>query len=201
MTAVATVAQAIDWRTVEDALYDWFSTSTGLETVWEDQRAPQPTYPYASLNVLPGTSPMGAQSEHITEADGSITMRRQRDFTLSCQVHVGPTGANTPECHARTLVDTAIMTLDSPVQAQLFSSAGIGIRGPLGEPQDLDLEISGEWISRTRVDIRFGVASTLNIAPGYFEKIGISSRLAGLNTDGDPAPLDLDDETFDPTNP
>ncbi len=208
MTAAVSVPPVVDWRAIEDAIREWFETSSGLQTIWEDQRAPQPSYPYASLNRLPGSSAMPVKSEQIQKADGSIALRRQLDFTVSCQIHVGPPGATTPECHARSLIDTAVAHLDTPGQSEKFEDVGLGLRGPLGEPEDLDLEIGGEWISRSRVDIRFGVASVLQnvpaTQPGWFDKVELSSRISGLKTPGigdGPAPLDLDEEILDPANP
>ena len=206
MTAAVAKRQVIDWRNLQEVIAAWFRSGTGLQTVWEDQRAPQPSYPYASLNIAPGSSNMPTRSEQIQKADGSIKLKRQTDFTVACSIHVGPPSATIPKCHSRSLIDTAIMELDAPEQADKFRAAGLALRGPLGEPQDLDLNVGGQWISRSPVDIRFGVAAVLEnvpaTQPGWFDRVEISSRYQGLKTPaanpGDPAPLDLDNEIIGP---
>ncbi len=196
------VPRVVAWRTVEDAIRAWFESSTGLDTIWEDQRASQPAYPYGSLNILPGSTPMHTTAEQIQKTNGTIKLKRQIDFTVACSIHVGPPDATIPECHARSLISTALMFLDAPGQGTKFAAAGLGLRGPLGQPEDLDLNIGGQWISRSRVDIRFGVAAILENVPatdpGWFDRVELSSRYSGLKTPGDPAPLDIDEEIIGP---
>lgn len=197
-----TVPLAVDWRTIEDAIHGWFSASTELTTVWENQRAPQPAYPYASLLILPGSAPSGVMAEKATQADGSVKRRRQIDFTVACTIHAGPLGATPPELSARYLLDSALMALHTQTHSDAFRVAEIGLRGPIGEPQNLDLEVGGQWLSRSRVDLRLGTAAThTDATPGWFDKVEVSSRFENLNTTGDPAPLDMDEEILDPANP
>lgn len=46
---------SVAWEDVEQALVDWATDMTGLETVWAEEDAPQPTRPYVLLdwNVPP----------------------------------------------------------------------------------------------------------------------------------------------------
>jgi len=198
------VTQVVQWRTVEDAIRRWFVAATELSVIWENQRAPQPAYPYGSLAIMPGSFSSPIRSEQTQKTDGSIRLRRQLDFTVACSVHVGAVGGTHPECDARGLIDTAMMHLDTPGQSGEFEAASIGVRGPLGATQNLDLLVGGQWISRARADIRFGVAAILEnvpaTQPGWFDKVQVASNFSGLHTPGDPAPLDFD-RIFDPANP
>ena len=45
----------IAWATVEDALFTWLTTSTGLaagQVIWADQDGPRPDAPYISMTAL-----------------------------------------------------------------------------------------------------------------------------------------------------
>jgi hypothetical protein len=192
--------RVIDWRAVEDSLREWWATSTGLTTIYEDQRAPQPSYPYISLRIAAGTAPKPVKSEEIWQADGKIKLRRQNDFTLTAQIHVD---SKRPECHPRSLIDGAVAVLDAPDQSALFSTVALGIRA-IGQTQNLNLNVGGQWISRSMIDIRFGVAAVLTNTPagtpGHFEKVEVSSTIDGLKNPAT-SNLELDNEILDPANP
>ena len=79
----------INWRAIRVALWQWFTETAGCETIWADQNAPQPAYPYASINLLPGTLEFGALDEERILSDGSLQKVGPRDFVLSCQIHSG----------------------------------------------------------------------------------------------------------------
>ena len=189
---------AVDWLTIQNTIYTWLANTTGIDVSEEDQRAPQPSYPYVTINFLPGIAPRAVRDERRQKADGSVAIVGQRDFVASIQIHVN---SNDPQIHARTRLDSAVASLETPGVDQLFESVGLAVREK-GQPQDFDLVVGSEWISRSQVDIRFGVASVLeNIpetTPGYFDKVEVSSRIDGFKTPGDPAPLDLDQVIFDP---
>ncbi len=194
-----TIPSPIDWETIENALHRHFEDATGIQFVWADQRAPQPEYPYGSLNILPGSTALPVLDGQFIKPDGSIKLVGQRDFTVSAQIHVGPPDSTTPRCHGRALMYAAIAALDLPLTCEAFREAGIAIRQK-GQPNDLDIEIGGEWISRTQADIRIGVAAVLQdipaTQPGWFDKVEVSSTIKGIKNPG--GSLELDEETFDP---
>jgi hypothetical protein len=192
----------IDWRSIRDTIWEWFTEMSGCETIWADQSAPQPAYPYASLNILPGSIEFGALDEERIQSDGSLLLVGERDFVLSCQIHIGPECSNDPSCDARMRADCVVASLALPQVRNLLGSANLGLR-ERGQPQMLDLVIGTEWIKRAQVDIRFGTMSEVAIAdwpnlsdPGWFNKVSISSDIQPLQGAGG---LNLDDELLDPT--
>lgn len=191
----------IDWTRIRHTLWQWFAEVSGCETIWADQAAPQPAYPYASLNILPGTLETGAFDEERIEADGSLLITGPRDFVLSCQIHVGPDAANDPACDARIRADAIVASLGTPLFQNELVAANVGLR-ERGPVQMLDIEIGAEWIKRAQVDIRFGTTSNVDISVwpdlakvGWFDKVEVSSDLSPLVNPGN---LNLDDELIDP---
>ena len=194
--------QPMDWRLIRDTLWQWFSEIAGVETIWEDQAAPQPAYPYASLNILPGTFATGALDEERIQADGSLWLVGPRDFVLSCQVHVGPTASDDPYCDARIRADAAVASLAIPEFRQALKRANLGVRDR-GQVQMLDLEIGADWIKRSQVDIRLATMSVVKIAdwpnlsdPGWFSKVEATSDIQGLMPSSG---LNWDEEILDPS--
>lgn len=191
----------IDWVAIRDTLWDWFSVVTGCETIWSDEEGPQPLYPYASLNILPGPGELGVLDEQRINADGSITLVGRRDFILSCQVHIGGESSRDPAADARIRLDAAIASLAAPQFVDALEAVNIGLRSR-GQPQNLDLAIGTEWIKRSQVDIGFGTTSFVDTSVwpdlgkvGWFNKVRVSSDLSPLVGGGG---LNWTDELLDP---
>ena len=190
----------IDWSVIRDTLWQWFAEVAGCETIFDDQNAPQPAYPYASLNFLPGTIEMGAVDEERILPDGSLALVGQRDFLLSCQIHSGPY-ASDPNCDALARAHAVISSSALPQYRQAFSRANVAIWNR-GQPQMIDVLVGTEWIKRALIELRFGTMSYVNVVDwpnlsdvGWFDKVEVSSQLAPLRGSGD---LNLDGEILDP---
>lgn len=191
----------VNWALIRDTLWQWFSEVSGCETIWADQNEPQPAYPFASLNILPGTIALGALDEQRIAADGSLQIVGQRDFVLSCQIHSG-TPAHDPNCDAISRAHSVIASLAVPQYAPAFRTANLGLR-ERGQVQMLDLVVGAEWIRRAQVDIRFGTMSFVEISAwpdlsetGWFEKVVFSGDIQGLRSG---STLNPTDELIDPT--
>lgn len=84
----------IDWNAIEDGIHAWFSGATGLTTIWENQSAPQPDFPYASLQVTSGPTRVGGADEHryntdypVYVFDVDITPIAQSNVTYEVQIN------------------------------------------------------------------------------------------------------------------
>lgn len=184
--------QPIAWPRVRDTLWQWFTDSSGCETVWGNQAAPQPSYPYATMLITSGTLDLGARDETRFEDDGGMKIVGQRDFVLSCQVHVGPPCSQDGNANALGRMSSVLASLYLPKYIQQFEAVGLGLR-ERGSPQSFDVLVGAQWVAREQVDLRFGLASVVQITPedyGWFDKVEISSDLQGSS-------LNLTDEIFD----
>lgn len=74
---------AIDWSSIYAALYAWAHNAIGWSTVWADQPAPRPDYPFLLLDVISDRKEGG-----LDEVSCDIDLTRARD------VKVTPTAAN-----------------------------------------------------------------------------------------------------------
>lgn len=191
----------IDWVAIRDTLWDWFATVTGCETIWSDEGGPQPAYPYASLNILPGSDVLGALDEQRIQADGSLLIVGRRDFVLSCQVHAGGEYVKDPLADARIRADAAVASLAIPQFLDQLGAVNLGLR-ERGQPQTINVVVGTEWIKRAQVDIRFGTTSEVDTTlwpdlgkVGWFNKVRMSSSISPLRGSGG---LNWTDELLDP---
>lgn len=201
MTSRQPALKPVDWETIKDALIEWFAETSGCETIWSGQSAPQPAYPYASLTILPGIEESGALDEEQIRPDGTLRIVGRRDFMLSCQIHVGPPEAQCADCDASMRMDSVLSSLAVPFYQEQLASAGVALQGR-GQKQNLNLAVGTEWINRIQVDINFRYKSVIDADNyerirdiGYFDKVEISSDLSPLQGTGS---LNLDEEIFDP---
>lgn len=190
----------IDWRLIRDTLWRWFTEVSGCETTFAGQNAPQPAYPYATLNFLPGTNELGVLDEERILSDGSLGLVGQRDFVLSCNIHSGPI-ARDANCDAMSRAHTVIASIAIPQYRDAFVAANVAC-WDRGQPQMLDTVVGTEWIKRAQFDLRFGTMSYVVVSEwpnlrdvGWFDKIEVSSQIEPLQGSGD---LNLDEELLDP---
>jgi hypothetical protein len=192
----------INWRRARDALVRWAKDATGLDVLWGNQNSPQLAWPYVSLLRLPSPTDLGVHDEEQWTEDGELRIVGQREFGLSLQVHVGPPDNVDPDCDAEAIANAALSALSLPETIRDLAEAGLALRDR-GAPQPLDLLVGTKWISRSLVELRFGIASVLSPATapvlgevGYFDKVRVSSTIDGVAHPG--GPLELDDELMDP---
>lgn len=72
------LAAAIDWSSIYGALYAWVNGASGWSTVWADQPAPRPDYPYCLLDVINDSKEGGIDERNI-----EIDLTRARDIKIT----------------------------------------------------------------------------------------------------------------------
>lgn len=177
----------IDWRTIENALHTWFSSTTGLETIWSNQDAPQPEYPYATLNIVAGPTRVSPHDESRTLSEDlsgvtnvgqeiELGFMSPRMFTVGCQIHVGPPADSDPDCDARAFMSSAEAQLNLPSIQAGFKAANIAFVRT-NNVNTLDLVVNGEFISRVTMDVEFATTSLVTERDTYLE--GVKSPVSG----------------------
>jgi len=184
--------EPIQWRAIENVIHFWMSESTGLKTIWQNQDAPQPTWPYATLNVIAGPLKVGQDGVRY-EIDGdnlNACYNGMREFTVSCQVDGGPRGKC--ETEAREFLTAAQFALGLPKYRDRFREVELSVVDDNGPVQSFDLVVGETWITRSTLDIRFYTAANLiETGADWFNEVEISSDMGT----GNPS-LELDNETF-----
>lgn len=193
----------IDWAAIERALKGWFATVSGCETIWAEEGGPQPAYPYASLNILPGPGVQGALDEQRIQPDGSLKVVGRRDFILSGQINVGDQ-ERYALANARTRADAIVASLSLPQFLDQLSAVNLGV-WERGQPQTVNVNVGTLWIKRALLEIRFATTSVVDVdawpdmaSLGWFNKVVMSSNLSPLQGGGG---LNWTDEVLDPSNP
>ncbi len=183
MSADPTVQVPVDWFAVENAWQTWFSSTTGLVTVWANQDAPRPAFPYATLDIPiivktggPGerrfTTDLGAASgEEIT-----VTTVSNLQATLSCQIHVLPIQSDIANCHARALMTAALGSLNTLAQQAVFNAIQVAVAG-LGEILDISEPFEDTMINRTQLDVTFTVGMCVTETTGYINQVELEGTI------------------------
>ncbi len=187
---MAQVTAPIDWKTIEDGLFDWFQEQSGLDPsriYYGNQDAPQPgNYTYAHLNILTGPIQLGGKDEIRYEVDlaqvGEELLPNVcglREFTLSSTVHTALPDANNPALHSRAIMSRVQSSLSAPSVIRSFQSIGISVvtRGDL---LDLSGIVNDTYINRTSLDTRFyTAANSTDERTTFIETVGFDPSSIG----------------------
>lgn len=190
MTALETHLQPVDWKTIDEGLYDWIVDTLDVSVIWENQNVPQPDYPYVSLLrsafVELGGVPEKRTATDLAQPAGQeieIEATTMVEFTLSVQAHVdADAGANDPACNAVALLGKlrASMGLLS-VQRNFQDNLGLAIVERIAV-QDISVVVNDEWISRALYDVRLRTRSSITERTGYIDKVELKSPSLGVDT-------------------
>jgi hypothetical protein len=173
----------------EDAIHTWFVNATGLETIWVNQSAPRPDYPYASLNITAGPIPVSP----IWELRDSTNLSRPAGtevefigcvpctFSISCQTYVNLENANNPNYNSRDYIIRAHGALSLPSPLALLQAAQISVVDR-GTVTNLDEVINAAYVSRANLDVTFGASLNAIEYAGYISQVQIKSTAFGIDT-------------------
>lgn len=183
-----TIGTPIDMEAFQNAIHAWFAEATGLETIWRNQSAPQPEYPFAGLAILSGPEPSAPQWEQRFDTDLNrpegeevrISVGVPCRFTVSCQVYVGMPDARNPAINATAYMIAAQSSLSLPSVLADLCSAGIAVERP-GVVQNLDEIIEDSFVSRAAMDVVLGAVLTLEEFTGFVSKVKVKSDSLGID--------------------
>jgi hypothetical protein len=167
------VSSPIAQQTVEDAIYDWFNGATGLTTIWKDQDAPQPAYPYAALKIISGPVRFGTldevrQSYDAGEAAGQeigLETGGPREITVSCQIYALRASV-TPSTSPRDYMTRAQSALGMWTYLTALRAGGLAVVEIL-PVQDVSERVEDTWGARAVMDVRFRLAASVTERTGY----------------------------------
>lgn len=185
----------LDWATLEDAIFKWFSDATGIDVLWADQDVPQPPWPFGTLNIIAGPGKPGGddnvrRSTDLNQVGAEVGLEHNgpRHFTVSCQVIQGPPDAHDPDMHARRLASAAQAALELNTTNAAFIAAGLAVID-IGDATSIDTEVGGEWTTRSMFDVTFACTSSIAEREGYIENMAATGT---LDDQGQPITQDFD---------
>ena len=184
-----TVDRPMDFEVFQNAVHEWFAEATGLETIWRDQGAPQPKYPYGSLKVISGPVTPSSLWEERRDYDEDraagqeirLTTCSPCQLTVSCQAYVDQPDARHPGFDALQYLSRAraALSLES-VRADNFRPKGIGVIS-VNPPQDLSSLIEDAIVSRANMDVVFSAALNIEEYTTWIEKVHGTSTSLGID--------------------
>ncbi len=185
---MSVLADPIDLRVFEDAVYTWFAAAIEADAIWAQQSAPRPDYPYGVLNIISGPTPASSAWEEKLTTDltrvgteVNINVRVPCTLTVSCQAHVNLNDSLDPEAYARTLVARAQARLNLTTVREAFRVANISVQST-GPVTNISAIVNDAYVSRAGIDVTFNAALSLDEYIGYIKTVEVESV----------APSDLD---------
>ncbi len=185
MTAVAS---PINMETFENAVHEWFSTNTGLMTIWRQGSAPQPERPYGSLLRIAGPVAVSPHWEIRNSTD--LTRAAGREvaqeacvlcrITISCQAHIAQPDGSDPNQNAEFYINKAQSSLSLPSVGAVFRAANMSVLQP-GEVQNLNQIVEDSFESRANIDVIFGASLSLTEYIGYIKTVQVESTEFGID--------------------
>lgn len=183
-----TVNRPIDLEVFQDAVHSWFSGSTGLFTVWRRQNAPQPSYPFAALQITTGPTPLAPQWEQRFSTNLSRPLGQEVQtivcvpcsMVVSCQAYVDTSDARDPNYSAVMYIARAQSALSLPSYLAALRADNISVISP-GVVQNIDELIEDAFVSRANLDVTFGTTLTLEEYTGFIEKVHATSTNLGID--------------------
>ena len=178
---------AIDLEVFQNAIYEWFSTALDCQVIWAQKSVPRPDYPYGTLNILAGPTPMGAW-EHKTTTDllrppgeeVEFEVRVPCQFTISCQAFVAMPEGREPNSDGMALVTRAQSRLFLPSELEKFRAANISV-ARTGAVRNLSSIDGDAFVSRAGIDVVFNASLSLAEYTGYIAKVHATSTQLGID--------------------
>jgi hypothetical protein len=169
------------------AVHNWYSEATGLQTIWQDQSAPRPDYPYASLIIISGPTPDSPVWEQRTTFDASRPLEEIEfnacvpcTFTIGTQVYVTVPDSRDPSQNATQYAARAQAALNLHTYRADFRAASIAVVDQ-GTVNNIDEIIDDAYVSRASMDVIFRAALNAQSYETYIEKVQLSSTSLGID--------------------
>lgn len=165
----------MNWATIEDAIYAWVSTASGVTTIWAGQDAPAPTGVYIALRLSleqTGQDWVDVEDNPTPTPGAEIlqTVRGVRRLTLGIQAFPGtPTGVGS----AASLLEKVMIGAKLPSRREALNAAGVGILN-FGPIQTLNFTINQvDFEPRASMEVFIQSVSTLTETATFIETVEI----------------------------
>lgn len=182
------VTPPIDMETFRDAIYTWFRDATGLETIWSQQSAPRPDYPYGTLLIMSGPTPASPTWEirYSTDLGRAAGTEVEEEavvpctFSISCQSFVGMPDGRSPDNDAELYMDRALGSLALPSVRAFLRESNISVLRP-GQVNNISSIIGESFVSRAGMDVLFGASLSMIEYIGYIKTVHGTSANLGID--------------------
>jgi hypothetical protein len=175
-----------------EAVRGWFAGASGLKAIWENDKRPfMATGRFVTLHVLTVASVGVDETRYVWNATTEKLEPVQCGYrTITVTVHV-ESQDQTPEKAARWYLELIRTKLRTPAALATFAAQGLALIETLPSI-NLDALVEDRWLSRARLDIRFGMAveyAAVDEAVEHIAQVEVSSEID--NVDGTPLPASV----------
>jgi len=175
------VDSPISLETFQNAVQQWCQDATNIKTIWRNQSAPLPDYPFASLMVISGPTPVSSHWETRTTFDEERLLREIEyntcvpcTFVISVQFYIALQDSRNPGYAATQYAARAQSALRMPSYIDHFRSNSIAVNNT-GTVQNIDQLIHDAYVSRANIDVTFGAPLNAYEYVTYIEQVEISN--------------------------
>lgn len=182
------VSAPINMETFQNAIHTWCSTATNIQTIWADQSAPVPDYPYAALNIISGPLPVSPLYELRHTFDASRAGQEIEfnacvpcTFTIEAQFYVTLEDSRNPNYSSLQYAMKAQSALALPSYKAALIAAEISVVDK-GTVTNLDEVINDAYVSRAAFDTTFGASLNVTEYETYIESVELKSTNLGIDT-------------------
>lgn len=174
------VASPIAWQTIRDGLYDAVNGATGWTTIWSDQDAPQPAYPYITMRIISGPLKLSEQDDVRQSFDAGQPLGEEigrstggmREITVSIQAFQRQS-SSTPSTSAMDALTRLQGALGMATYLTALRTAGLSVV-EVGTVQNVSTEVDDSWSDRAAMDVRGRLAASVTERGGYIDTTEIS---------------------------
>lgn len=186
----------IETATVARAIQTWLAGEVG-RAIWANQKAPQPAFPYGTVQVL-GVRRVGPRDAVRRTVDptrvppNDVVEERfgPREVVVSVNVYSRQPTADAPydwDSGALALSSRALSSLSRSDVVSTLRAAGLGV-STMSEVRDLDFLSDDSWVERRQFDVTFLTGSSdagalYAATVGKIEVIEMAVTLDGRRTE------------------
>lgn len=170
---------AMQMNTLEDAIYTWVATASGLTVDWAAQNQPAPAGPYITMrmrSIRPVGSDWVTVEDNPSPSSGAEVLykvRGMRRVTLSLQCFAGtPIGAS----GAASILTDVLTAVSLPSRSAALAAAGVGISN-LSDVQAIDGVVGSTLLEpRATAEVVFYATAELVETGTYIEHVVITNE-------------------------
>jgi hypothetical protein len=157
---------------IQDAIYNWFVSTTEVKAVWAEQEGPRLERPYAMLKLITGPVKTNGMDQLSYLSGDKFELRGDR--TVTCSINVMGSGAHDIAALARD-------SLDDPTIVDQLSEKGLAVWDE-GDVRDLTQKLETHWETRAQLDVVFAFASSYETNTGWIEKVELEGDYGDVET-------------------
>jgi hypothetical protein len=159
--------------TIRQALYDWVTDVTGIETIYADQSTHRPDLPYAVINFKNAASRTGIDEIRWNGVDG---FDQVGDRSAPCTIDIFGAEANDKMAN---LLDT----LHKPEVIEAFTAAEI-VSTVVSGPVDLTyLEDETDYVERSQMELSISYTKSRDAEVDPIETVEVDGNIEDVDID------------------